>query len=485
MKSSAVLLILLTLLMNMGRTQSKTQDHLDYISEYKDIAIREMQRAGIPASIKLAQAILESEAGKSDLARRANNHFGIKCNPEWDGKKFYKKDDDYDNKGKLIESCFRVYKDAESSFIAHSEFLHDPEKIERYGRLFRLDITDYRKWAKELKAAGYATAGDYDKKLISLIERYELHKYDQFYTEPDEIIASEESTNDAYMLNNDVKYVLALDNEPVAEIARRTFTSVSTLLNYNENLISSDQRLPKDVKVYLQPKRSSYRGKQTWHYVKQGETMLDISNQYAIKLNDLYERNLMPEDSQPAPNERIKLRGSKLTEIPKLISDLNTNHTAEPTLLFEEEEEVVAAKPVSTYPQRDTTASVTNTQNSLPVIIGGNKPEKPQQTTNETATPIDNTQNNAANIAVKPTTPTVAKPEVDEPKPDNNGENEDFFESGKPLEKPVSAAIFHTVAKGDTLWNIAQRYATTVVAVKKLNNLNSDSIQLGMKLQVR
>ncbi|MBK7869950.1 MAG: LysM peptidoglycan-binding domain-containing protein [Saprospiraceae bacterium] len=337
---------------------------------------------------------------------------------------------------------------------------------------------------KGLKAAGYATAGDYDKKLVSLIERYELFKFDQDYTSPDEIIASEESVNSAYMINNDVKYVLALDNEPVAEIARRTFTSVSTLLNYNENLSNSDQRLPKDAKVYLQPKRTSYRGKQTWHYVKQGETMLDISNQYAIKLSNLYERNSMSEGSQPAPNERIKLRGGK-SETPKLISDLHTNHTTEPELLLEEEEEVVAGaqnnKPVFTKPQKDTatTASTNNPENSLPAVIGGNNAEKPQQPTSEIATPVGNTPN----VANKPTTTT--KPEVVEPKPENTLENEDFFESETSLEKPVAAAIFHTVAKGDTLWNISQRYGTTVVAVKKLNNLNSDSIQLGMKLQVK
>ncbi|HMQ90591.1 MAG TPA: glucosaminidase domain-containing protein, partial [Flavilitoribacter sp.] len=118
------------------------QDFLDYIEKNKKIAIREMERAGIPASIKLAQGILESNAGKSFLARRANNHFGIKCGDDWNGRKVYQKDDDYDDKGKLVESCFRVYESVEACYVAHSEFLRDPRKEFRYGFLFRLDPTD-------------------------------------------------------------------------------------------------------------------------------------------------------------------------------------------------------------------------------------------------------------------------------------------------------------------------------------------------------
>ncbi|MCB0375607.1 MAG: glucosaminidase domain-containing protein, partial [Sinomicrobium sp.] len=134
--------------------QAPTPEHLKYIDEYKDIAIREMERAGIPASIKLAQGILESNAGQSDLARRANNHFGIKCGDNWNGRTLHKKDDDYDATGKLIESCFRVYRNAEASFVAHSEFLRDPKKTYRYGFLFQLDPTDYERWAYGLKKAG-------------------------------------------------------------------------------------------------------------------------------------------------------------------------------------------------------------------------------------------------------------------------------------------------------------------------------------------
>lgn len=139
----------------------------DYIAHYKDIAIREMKRSGIPASITLAQGILESGSGKGRLAVKANNHFGIKCHG-WKGGKIYHDDD-------AKQECFRKYKNAERSFVDHSEFLVGRK---RYAKLFNLKKTDYKGWAKELRKAGYATDKKYPQKLISLIERYKLYTYD-------------------------------------------------------------------------------------------------------------------------------------------------------------------------------------------------------------------------------------------------------------------------------------------------------------------
>ncbi|MEM9261275.1 MAG: glucosaminidase domain-containing protein, partial [Bacteroidota bacterium] len=153
-------------------------DQERYIKRYKDIAIREMERSGVPASIKLAQGILESDSGKSRLASAANNHFGIKCGSQWKGEEYYKRDDDYDDNGQLIKSCFRKYRNPDASYVAHSEFLRDPAKSFRYGFLFRLDPTDYRGWAEGLRRAGYATNPRYPQLLISIIERYNLQQYD-------------------------------------------------------------------------------------------------------------------------------------------------------------------------------------------------------------------------------------------------------------------------------------------------------------------
>jgi hypothetical protein len=154
----------------------KSYNTLSYIEEFKDVAIQSMNTAGIPASITLAQGILESGSGNSDLAKYANNHFGIKCTSEWKGKNYFK-DDDQKN------DCFRVYTDAKQSFKDHSEFL----KRKRYSFLFQLDKNDYKSWAEGLKTAGYATNPKYPELLINLIEKYQLYKYDQPESEKQKI----------------------------------------------------------------------------------------------------------------------------------------------------------------------------------------------------------------------------------------------------------------------------------------------------------
>ena len=147
--------------------QAKQQSYINYINKYAPIAVVKMQEHGIPASITLAQGILESGAGMSELARKSNNHFGIKCHSDWTGEKVYHDDD-------KKQECFRKYKSVELSYEDHSQFL----KKERYKKLYSLDPTDYKGWAKGLKECGYATASDYAKKLIDIIETYELYNYD-------------------------------------------------------------------------------------------------------------------------------------------------------------------------------------------------------------------------------------------------------------------------------------------------------------------
>ena len=157
------------------------------IEKYQEIAIREMHRSGIPASITLAQGILESSWGNGALALKANNHFGIKCKSYWTGPTFYIEDDDYEN-GKLMKSCFRSYDNAENSYMDHSEFLMNNE---RYEELFTYDPTDYKKWAHGLKKCGYATDKRYAYKLISTIEKYDLHQFDLIPNEIEMVVSSE------------------------------------------------------------------------------------------------------------------------------------------------------------------------------------------------------------------------------------------------------------------------------------------------------
>jgi flagellum-specific peptidoglycan hydrolase FlgJ len=148
-----------------------------YIERFKNIAISEMNGSGIPASITLAQGILESGNGNSRLAKEANNHFGIKCSTEWKGETILQDDDNKDD-------CFRVYQSPEESFRDHTEFL----KRKRYAPLFELDKNDYRGWANGLKTAGYATNPRYAELLISLVERYELSRFDRIENEKDKTI---------------------------------------------------------------------------------------------------------------------------------------------------------------------------------------------------------------------------------------------------------------------------------------------------------
>src|SRR6056297_1976947 len=149
--------------------QPQSKGGNSYIEQYKDLAVREMKRSGVPASITLAQGMLESDYGRSTLAVKANNHFGIKCHNDWTGKRIYH-DDDRKNE------CFRKYNDVYESFKDHSDFLTG---VNRYDFLFELKITEYKKWARGLKKAGYATSPTYASKLINLIERYQLHQYDE------------------------------------------------------------------------------------------------------------------------------------------------------------------------------------------------------------------------------------------------------------------------------------------------------------------
>ncbi|RZK73836.1 MAG: hemagglutinin, partial [Pedobacter sp.] len=154
----------------------KSRTTLSYIEEFKAVAIQEMNTYGIPASITLAQGILESGSGNSSLARFANNHFGIKCTSDWKGKGYYKDDDQ-------ANDCFRVYKDAKESFKDHSEFL----KRKRYSALFELDKNDYKNWAIGLKQAGYATNPKYPDLLINIIDKYQLFLYDQSESETEKL----------------------------------------------------------------------------------------------------------------------------------------------------------------------------------------------------------------------------------------------------------------------------------------------------------
>lgn len=311
-------------------------DIVDYINTYKKIAMEEMQRTGIPASIKLAQGIHETYAGKSVLVAKSNNHFGIKCKSYWTGKKVYHDDD---AKGE----CFRSYTRADESYRDHSDFLKNGE---RYSFLFKLDPADYKGWATGLKKAGYATNPKYAPIIIKLIEEYNLQQYSLIAMgrmSPDqEIIASvprpagEPNTNIAqfikyeeplmeiapppavnypsgeFMINN-TKVIYAKQGTHLLAIAQEYEISLHRLLEFND--LQNDEVLLKDQLVYLQRKRKT--GQQEVHVVAHGETLYDICQAEAIRLENLLEYNNLSATMQPAPGEKLYLQGASPSR-PKL-----------------------------------------------------------------------------------------------------------------------------------------------------------------------
>lgn len=460
---------------------SQSQHYLDYIDKYKDIAIVEMERSGIPASIKLAQGILESDAGRSDLARRANNHFGIKCGNNWDGRTLWKKDDDYDDRGRLQESCFRSYRDVEASFRAHSEFLLDPAKQWRYGFLFQLDATDYRRWAQGLKRAGYATSASYDTKLINLIETYELYRYDKMVIN-DVLIADRPTApiEGAVLVNNDVKYVLALEGEMVSTIADRNGVSASSILKYNDHLHAENQKLAEGTYVYLQPLRNSYRGKDTWHVVQPNERMIDIALAYGVELDKLYRRNDMTYGTEAAAGEKIKLKGGKVSGGPKL-RPRNINTIEEKPVV--EEPVLITEKDDSPYqPERPTAVPVSQPADQKPdLAIPGWKPFEIKEKEEEEYITFEDwgEEDSFREPIFKPG--IESKPEPVPPVIDRPG-------TPVPVSNPTNpvnpGAQYHEVQKGDTLWNISRRYGTTVDSIKQLNGLSGNDIKIGQRLRV-
>ncbi len=259
----------------------KNKAYEDYIRRYRTIAVDEMKRHRIPASITLAQGLLESGAGKSSLARKSNNHFGIKCGRGWRGRTV-RYDDDRPNE------CFRAYKHVKDSYTDHSKFLCSGQ---RYAFLFKLDIRDYKGWARGLKKAGYATDPRYADRLIGIIELYDLDRYDkkgglkQAERFPD--------PHDPYLANGLV-YIVGRPGDSFKLLGKELGMSSRKLRKYNE--------LPKDYHftggeiIYLEKKNKRAPEGYIIHKVKPGDSMYSISQTYGIRLKYLYKMNKMKED---------------------------------------------------------------------------------------------------------------------------------------------------------------------------------------------
>ena len=260
----------------------KNKAYEDYIRRYRTIAVDEMKRHRIPASITLAQGLLESGAGMSTLARQSNNHFGIKCGRGWRGRTV-RHDDDRRNE------CFRAYRNVKDSYEDHSKFLCGNQ---RYASLFRLKITDYKGWAYGLKKAGYATNPRYAQQLIGIIELYRLDRYDK----KGGLKEAERFSNphDSYMANGLV-YIVARPGDSFKALSKELGISSRKLRTYNE--------LPKDYRfcggeiIYLEKKNTRAQKGFVIHKVKAGDSMYSISQTYGIRLKYLYKMNKMKVDA--------------------------------------------------------------------------------------------------------------------------------------------------------------------------------------------
>jgi LysM repeat protein len=334
------LLVVVSIFAVNGLRAQTSSDVIDYINTYKDLAILEEQRSGVPASITLAQGIHETMAGKSDLVLRSNNHFGIKCRAEWKGERVYHDDD---AKGE----CFRSYPTAAESYADHSDFLKNGT---RYAFLFQIDPTNYSDWAWGLKKAGYATNNKYPQILIKYIEDYHLQQYTLIamgkLSPKDEIIAGNGkpvsvsaisngvAINEAAVTNaakpvvfypsgefriNNTKVIYAKAGTSLLSIADQYDVKLKHLLDFNE--MTQEDVLKQDQLIYLQRKRKS--GSAEFHEVKPGETLYDICQMEGIRMESLLEYNYLQNQGPVAVGELLYLR-DKAPARPKLANEVTT-----------------------------------------------------------------------------------------------------------------------------------------------------------------
>lgn len=437
-----------------------------YIEKYSAMAIDEMYRSKIPASITLAQGILESGNGNSRLATVANNHFGIKCKTTWTGKTLYEDDD-------APQECFRKYDAAIDSYRDHSDFLM---KNVRYAFLFDLDQTDYKSWAVGLKKAGYATNPQYAELLITFIERHHLNRFDLVKLSEEEDRELKEEKAEAVksygkeFVNNGVPGIVAKPNESYAQIAMDYDVKVYQIYRYND--LGKDAICKAGDTVYLKSKKS--KSEILLHAVGSGETMYWISQRYAIKLDKLLERNLLIAGQEPSMGEEIYLH----------------NKREKPLLLKKEE-----AKAVVIAPKKDTIYNEQVYENPIQNL----ETQKPVEANVQRDTMHLFKENLSFFHTVQPgeTLYAIGKKygiRVDALQylnallTDSIGVGQRLIinpaiRSADTKEPQVIPGV-HIVRQSETLYSIAKTYGLSVADLKATNNLSNESISLGQQLVI-
>ena len=276
------------------QAQTRNKQYEDYIKKYRELAVDEMKKYHIPASITLAQGLLESGAGQSTLARKSNNHFGIKCGSDWKGKTVRHDDD-------ARGECFRAYKHPKQSYEDHSKFLAGRP---RYSSLFKLKITDYKGWARGLKKAGYATNPRYADQLIDIIELYDLDKYDK----KGGLKWMKENPNPHQpYIANELLYIIVRAGDSWKSISKEFDISQKKLRKYND--LYKGYALQVGDIIYLEEKNKRADKEHIIHVLRAGESMHSISQKYGVRLKNLYKLNKMDaEDPSPEVGTILRLR---------------------------------------------------------------------------------------------------------------------------------------------------------------------------------
>jgi LysM repeat protein len=488
-----------------AHAQDKTTAE-QYIATYKDLAISEMKRTGIPASITLAQGLIESGSGNSYLAKNANNHFGIKCKTGWTGRSVSVTDD-------APDECFRAYNSAEESYRDHSDFLVNGQ---RYASLFELDPTDYKGWANGLRNAGYATNPKYPQMLIDVIERYGLYQYDagnkRSFHQKDEIAGKEEKSehlkiDESGFTYNGIPAYIVKKGETYDQITKKFNLWRFQIRKYNN--LPKSTALQEGTVIYLKPKKR--KGDEEYHTVQAGESMYYISQATGVKLKRLYKLNRLEEGQEPAAGELIYLR--KKRELLPQLDELN-NHVALQGVIIKKPD---AQAPKGNKPMN--TAQVNNKPSDLDksfhsvaagetlfsisktyqvgiadLLDWNNIPDSTVRVGQllRIKAPAT-TQADTATKLTKPDGSLSSEPAADgqtlyAPVKDTNKEKLPSNTQSTPVAKSNNDEFFsktYIVQPGETLYAISRKTGTTVEDLKKLNNLSDNSVKVGQTLVVK
>ena len=326
LKRVCVVIVALVVSVAITMTAQARQTREEYVEKYKAIAIAHMERYGIPASITMAQGILESDSGNSKLAISSNNHFGIKCKKSWKGDRVYHDDD---AKGE----CFRAYPSVEASYEDHANFL---DQSPRYDSLFVYAADDYKSWARGLKACGYATAPDYAQRLVKIIESMKLYLLDkengtkiysasksakenaETWWEGNMAISDEQVNPNAYRVTvnahsgygvyrtNHTYYIVAKEGDTIESLGRTFQISPKLLRKFND--LSKDAKISKGDIIYIEPKKKQWLGNVIQHKVLADENLYSLSQAYGIRMKSLVKINKLRPGEDFKKGDIIRLK---------------------------------------------------------------------------------------------------------------------------------------------------------------------------------